>query len=229
MSIQTNNQNNRNRTNRRRNSSRRNYPRFGSTIPNLIYANNFPQEMKVCLNYSDFQSYTGSAGLNNDKMFRLNSINDPDLSGVGHRPMSYDLWKLSYNRYRVDAVDVEFTVPYCSADSAVVSVLANNSTTAITVPNVLLESSLAKTRYYSKGGPAVTIRMHVNLANLNGVTRATYNADDRYSAPFGSDPTENLILHASWYDPAGNAVVINSITKLCYKTTLFDPIQQALS
>ena len=45
------------------------------------------------------------------KIFRLNSIYDPDLDLVnGHQPLGYDQWSTFYNKYRVYKAVVRATI-----------------------------------------------------------------------------------------------------------------------
>lgn len=62
------------------------------------------------------------------RLFRLNSLYDPDLSGLGTQPVGYDQWAAFYNKYRVVSTEVEirvenrlaesFTVVYFPTDTA---------------------------------------------------------------------------------------------------------------
>lgn len=194
-----------------------------------MYSQVFPREMKVTMKYSDLRSFTTSGATANDKLYNLNSINDPDYTGVGHRPAGYNEWAAFYNRYRVDHCKVRFSVSYTSADSLICAILGNNSTTALTVANDVLESPLTRSKHYSKNAAAISITKSYDLANINGVARSRYNSDDAYSAPFGSDPTEKLMLHTMLFDPAGNNVVVNCSLEMELLVTLFDPKQLPVS
>lgn len=67
---------------------------------------NVPDETCLKLVYSDFRTMT--AGTNQaNYVYRLNSLFDPDFSGVGGQPDGFDQWKLLYGVYRVVATKVE--------------------------------------------------------------------------------------------------------------------------
>lgn len=58
------------------------------------------QKVRTALVYADTK--TISPGLGNAKhTFRLNSIQDPDFTGIGHHPAFHDKWSLLYAKYRV--------------------------------------------------------------------------------------------------------------------------------
>ncbi len=44
------------------------------------------------------------------RLVRLNSLYDPDLSGVGSQPVGFDQWSAFYNRYRVISTNVQIRV-----------------------------------------------------------------------------------------------------------------------
>ena len=56
----------------------------------------------VKLRYCDTISINPPAGgLTGQHLFRVNSLNDPDYTGIGHAPLGYDEWSQFYTRYCV--------------------------------------------------------------------------------------------------------------------------------
>jgi len=200
---------------------------FNGIIPNQLYATTFPREMKVTLRYAAFLAQTSTATLALDNVFNLNSIFDPDRTGSGHQPMGHDQWQAFYNRYRVDACKIKITWTDAPTTGSIVGLLGNNDATSITDPGTVVESPLSTWKGMAPNGPAVTITKVFDLAVLNGVTRATYNADDRYSSPFGSSPTEVLVGHVVSYSVA--AYTFSYAVQCEYMVTLFDPLQLSYS
>jgi len=56
--------------------------------------------------YSDFRTMTASTN-QAEYVYRLNSLFDPDFTGVGGQPDGFDQWKTLYTNYRVVACGVE--------------------------------------------------------------------------------------------------------------------------
>lgn len=208
-------------------TSTRNQVTFRSAVPNELYSSSFPREMKVTLKYSEFFNSTSSAGLLLDQQMNLNSIYDPNRTGTGHQAQAYDQWALFYNRYRVDGCRVTVTWTVAPNLGATLCILGSNDTTSIVDPSIITESPMCTIGHMAAGGPAVRCTKYFDLAALNGVSRSVYNADDRYSAPFGSSPTETIIAHiGSWEN---SSFTYSFHVQMEFYTTLFDPVQLPLS
>lgn len=128
--------------------------------------------------------------------FNLNSIFDPNRSGVGHQPYGHDTLQTLYNRYRViscgyriQAVQTATGVPIQLACQP-----ANEQLTYTTISE-MKENPRAKYVTVSPGAPAVYLTGKVYLPSLVGRTKAQYMADDRYQAEYGASPAENAILN----------------------------------
>lgn len=73
-----------------------------ATIPMNFGKNiGFPQQIKVRMKYVDEFVLSSTAGSTATQTFRMNSIFDPDYTGVGHQPYGHDQWTPLYNKYTV--------------------------------------------------------------------------------------------------------------------------------
>lgn len=103
-------------TSRRAITANSNETKFRSYVPRTIGNDyGFPDKLVTTLRYVDTIRLTGAAGVPGANTFRMNSLNDPDLSGVGHQPMYYDQLcgasgTAPYSRYRV--LGSKITVKY---------------------------------------------------------------------------------------------------------------------
>ena len=77
-------------------------PRF--TMYNRLLA----QKLTTKLTYCDTKTITPGSTMANH-VFRLNSIFDPDFTGVGHQPGFHDQWANLYNQYRVTSAEWTLT------------------------------------------------------------------------------------------------------------------------
>lgn len=62
-----------------------------------------PRTKVVKLPYASmkFSLESSNTGIPDSRVFNLNSLFDPDVTGTGHQPMGFDQWKTFYNYYKV--------------------------------------------------------------------------------------------------------------------------------
>jgi len=120
----------------------------------------------------------------------LNSLYDPEQTGVGHQPYGYDQLATLYNRYRV--IGASWSVVCMKQTSAIcLSALpANESTPAITSGAQMRENPRAKFVYQNPGSPLKIVKGYTSIPSLIGRTKAQYMADDRFQADVNSNPQE---------------------------------------
>lgn len=68
---------------------------------------NFPQTKTVALRYVQTFSLNAGSGSTAVQVFRGNSINDPDYTGIGHQPMFSDNYAAIYGAYRVNYATIK--------------------------------------------------------------------------------------------------------------------------
>lgn len=213
----------RNTNNNKKNKNKKQVRNFGTTIPNAPYTPAFPRQMEVTLKYASNLTIVTTTGLAYDHQYNLNSIFDPDRTGTGHLPLAYNQWSAFYSRYRVDGARVRVSWLNSSSLGQMCSIVGSNNTPSLTSPELAIENPLSLSRGMAQNQPAVILTRYYNLANVAGVTRIVYNADDRFQAPFGSSPTELLIMHVVTDTPTSVTLYIN--VQIEYFCTLSDAIQ----
>lgn len=183
------------------------------------------------LNYSDIrQTSSTGLGLTGDYVYNLNSIHDPDRSGTGHQPMGHDQYIQFYNRYRVHKVKYQIIFCALTALPTNVGIFPYNSAGSLN-DNVLLELTDKGKMNTIRSDGTSSCRMSgvVDLALLNGSTTAAYNADDRFQAQTGADPTELMGLHITCSNSSVGLTTVEYILKLSYYVEWFDPVALAQS
>jgi hypothetical protein len=185
-----------------------------------------PPQIEVPLSYSARLIFNGAVTV--DNVFNLNSLFDPDRSGVGHQPLGFDQWSAFYNRYRVDKADVIVDFSNNAASSFNCLIEGNNDATAI---GTLAQFDAAVESPYCSaaslgtltGIPVKRLKRSFDLARVTGVTRAKYKNDDLYSATTGANPTEVITLHVAVQDP-GFAINVQAYVRvqIKYHATFWD-------
>lgn len=172
-------------------------------------------------------------GVVQSQVWNLNSIFDPNRTGLGHQPYGHDTFLTLYNRYRVIGCSYAINIAQ-QGDTAtnqlpvVLGALPSNEVDTVSNMSELREKPRSKYIVQMYGSPSRTLRGYVSIPSLIGRTKAQYMADDRFQAQFGASPSESAILNTYIGMPNDNSVggsmlsVQYSIT-LVYHVECFDP------
>lgn len=151
-----------------------------------------PQRFITKLKYGDYVS-TDATG---QYKFNLNSLWDPNRTGVGGQPYSFDTMATLYNRYRVISCGWRIQ---CMRDSAGIAIqlggVPSNEDLTISSMSQLRELPRAKYILQNPGAQVVTLKGKSYLPSLVGRTKAQYMADDSYQAQVTGSPGELCILN----------------------------------
>lgn len=204
--------------------------RRDAMIPTVVRDHlHFPAGDRIIttLNYGDlFQTSSTAIGIYQEQNIRLNSMQDPDFTGGGHKPYgSNELFAL-YKRYIVTRCDWKIKGFATASLGWLTTIPMNTATTPATLSLALEEprckvQSLLPTQYTELSGS-------IDLAELAGVTRTTYMADDRFQAINGNNPLETLILHLGVSGPSGLTTMSYAL-QLTYHVQFYDAIELAQS
>lgn len=215
----------------KRRTWRRRRPRNQMSIQRGL---NFANQQLVTMRYVDtIQLNPAAAGLATTYQFRANSIQDPDLSGVGHQPLSHDEWSNFYWHYMV--VGSKINVKFLSRDTTnnantIVGVLTRSTTTpGIVNATTLIEQG--KTGY-SIIGNATGGKTYANKNAYFSMKKFFGIKDVRdaiggsqFKTPFGSNPTEDVIyeVFVNNMDALQDAATIDCLVTIDYCVMLIEP------
>jgi len=192
----------------------------------------FPDKFVTRLKYCESINLTAAASMTNTT-FRLNSIFDPNLSGVGHLPVYYDQLASLYGRYRVLGSKITVTFSVISPPSltavnytpTVCGIICSNSNSlAALAVDTLMEQNdgdVKVLRDKSADGQVVCTQTFSPNRDLgNGAV------DDTNAAPFGSNPTSVYYAHVfknDSYSPANTS--IQAFVKIEYLVEAFQRLE----
>lgn len=164
--------------------------------PSVSYLTGAADTARVALRYVEGIGLdTASTGYA-EKVFRMNSIYDPNFTDAGHQPLFYDQWATIYDRYRVTEVEAYFQfVSASGAEGYVVGMIPTHSSSTATGYSDQFEEPHAI--FKAIGGvstPVRALRGKWKLPQLFGLTAMEYS-DLSYCADFGSNPADVYFLH----------------------------------
>lgn len=184
----------------------------------------FAQRYITKLKYSEALNINGSGPL--AYRWSLNSLYDPNFSGIGHQPYGFDSLASLYGRYRVISCSyVISAAPVNSTYIRVAALPANQQVNALTLSE-MCENPRCK---FITQAPNAALKMltgKVYLPSLVGRNKAQYMADDRYQAQTNASPQEIALLNVFGQDMAdgANTVSVSFTITLEYTVEFFDAI-----
>ena len=152
----------------------------------------FAQRYITKLKYSE--ALTLSALNSYQYVFNLNSLFDPNRTGVGHQPYGFDQLANLYNRYRVIACRYIVNGYSGSVPVRYGTIVSNETPVTITSMSELAENPRAQTRVQVPGGNTTQIRGTAYIPSVVGRNKAQYMADDRFQAQTTASPAELALL-----------------------------------
>lgn len=186
----------------------------------LSNLNPIPARQIVKMKYADV--FTTSVANAYNYNYNLNSIFDPNRTGVGHQPYGHDQLSTLYNRYRVIACSYVVQAYSGSYPIRFGTLPANEVKTVGTIAE-LIENPRAQYKLQIPGGSTQLLRGKVYIPALMGRTKTQYMSDDRYQAQFGTSPQELAILNMSALTMTEVGTDVNFQITLEYTVEVFDP------
>lgn len=182
----------------------------------------FPKSMYTWMTYEQiFGVSNGGAGtFGSDQTFRLNSVFDPDLTGVGHQPYGFDQLSGIYANYKVLRCRVSLWAqnPTDKTQGAYVGVSVQSSSDTNTpmankLPQTIGERPNCNLIYVSGTGEQSNYStFEIPLNEVLGLSREEFlkDVEDTCSA-IGTNPSKAALLSLAMADPGG-AASVGSVT-----------------
>lgn len=202
---------------------RRRFVRYGAP---------FPGTRRVLLKYAYFGNLTSTAGATDSNLFRVNSIYDPDQSGLGNQPRYYDqlLGATLYRKYRVDKLGYRVTFVNKQDNDVLVGVRFRPTTGfATTCTDMWYEKELGLSRVHTLmsntlDGCRRTISGTITLPRVMAVSAKKYKSENEYSGAWGGNPTNiGYMAVQACDDPMTEGIAnVDIYVTLWFYCTLFD-------
>jgi len=136
-------------------------------------------------------------------VFSLNSLFDPNVTGVGHQPTGFDQLMAIYEQYTVYGVKYRIQVDNNDgAQSACHGVTISDSSTTQTDPRVYIENGQTQWQLVSRStsNNISTFSGYIDLSKVHGIPMKQYMNEDVYAGTVGTSPNEAAFLHV-WAAP----------------------------
>ncbi len=190
----------------------------------LVQPTLFPVEFKGVMTYTSYFALTPAAGAISDQVFRLNSIYDPDYSGVGSTVMGYTQANALYQRYRVLAARVHVQWDNMSSDPVVAYAVASpNTTISSNIGTIQAQRLSWSSPVAGKGGPPKTHTLSMPIYKVFGVPQMQVRTEHDFAAALGANPSNSVYLHVGIYQNGSSSGNCNVFIKIEYEVILSMP------
>lgn len=217
---------------------------YRSVVPRIRNPDyGYPDKLVTKLRYVDVVNLTAAGITVGSNVFRMNSLFDPDLSGVGHQPMYYDQFcgavgSAPYSRYRVlsSKITCRFTMLFAPANAALVNYgpvmvgLAATNASGLygTTTSALCEASNAQWSWLGDKSAGNNVKI-LTATYVPSRDLGMNDGDDTLGALYNANPTE--VFHCTpWkIDYNGTAASVAVSVEIIYNVEFFDRNEVAQS
>lgn len=184
------------------------------------------------ITYYEVVSITTGVSAAGNYVFSANGCYDPNITGTGHQPMTFDQMMLSFDHYVVK--NAVCTVTFRNSSTTlplVVALSLNSGSTPITDYTRLAENgTIVRERMpqYPYTGSTATLKYAMNMAKFSGVPNVRDNPDLAGTA--AANPAEQSYFHLSGWNPeTADQVTFSGEVFIEYDVVFFEPRKNSSS
>lgn len=227
-----------NRSSSKRRRISRNPRRRFANAKRRFYGRRIPKSMSTPVPFKAFKklfyTHTGqitcgfhsTVPMTGYQLFRVNSIFDPDYTGVGAQPLWADQFNLLYGRYRVHGMKYKLTVT-CADNNRMTQIAlcpAVNATLETTWQTMAERSESRVIIVPPVGATPKVVRGYIPTGRIWGLTKQQMKEDEDFIALFGTNPTKTTILQIYGVTSAASAVIDFKLD-MTFLTELIDRVK----
>lgn len=181
---------------RKRKTVRKTYKRKSRTVPRTPGP---PKYQSVKLRYTHLYLANVLPGNVATQVYRLNSLFDPDYSGVGYQPYYHDQYSALYDNYRVYGCKVYVKVSCASSTTNMFHptvLIAPTDQASVSWGNMQNACNARKAQFRNlvPGQSVSTFKAYYSIADVMGVAKREVASDDNYSAAVSANPNSVAYL-----------------------------------
>jgi hypothetical protein len=169
-----------------------------------------------------------------ERWYRLNSIFDPDGTGVGHQPLYHDQLANIYQAYRVHGAKVIVNISNASVSANIQTHIAffpvrDDLTTPSSIDQAV-EQWRCRSVILPTDGTSVTFAQYYDCAKIQQVSKLRYKSSDDFMAGMGANPTRDTNWHMLVQSrDQSSSVTVNYTIEIIYYVELFGLVMPSTS
>lgn len=167
-----------------------------------------------------------------DQIFRLNSLYDPDETGVGHQPYGFDQLALLYRRYKVSAVLVEIIArdpldEGCYIGMQVIPPSGTGNLVGKTLDEIKERPMCAVRGIPNTGSQKVYLKQWIPIQTVSGLSPIQFKANSEdFTASVSGSPNSIPRLQLATLNNKSTASNFTLTVKLTFYAMFYDRIIQ---
>ncbi len=206
-------------------------------VKNLPLVTTTPSSQRILQTFSYGAALTeGAAGGGVSYFYRLNSVYDPDASGVGTTAGGYSTWAALYLNYKVHRATVRIQGTGTAASGAFIQCVVAPVAGQAVVPSnpalrKMIPDSVFRTIVPQANGGKTTFEIvrSYDLAKISRVTKSQYANDMDFSGLVGSNPARQIYLMVAGLTGSSASVgTISFAIQITYEVEWFNPVPMQL-
>lgn len=199
---------------------------------NIVSAYNPIRSSHLCkFKYYEFAvpMVVSAIGVHTPRLFRANSINDPDQSGTGHQPRGHDTMATLYRHYTVvgSKITVTWTMNTNSTVDCRVGIALRGTSTTEDIYSYMEHGNVV--HGVIPGGNSDKLTLSKTFSTKRFFRRSP-KGDSTLKALFGANPSEEAFFHLFGQSLSGEDTTDYYVdVKLSYICILSEPLELGIS
>jgi len=187
----------------------------------------FPSMHTCTMRYNAVVALAPAAGSVATNVFRLNSVFDPDYTGVGATVAGYTSLAALYGKYRVLGFSMKIEYMNYGAAPLTCFVAVNPVTTVgVDITAILRQRHVWYRGICSKDGSGtITHVVRGSVSSVYGVPRAQVRSEDDYASVTGSNPNNPVFAHVGVYADGAAAGTANAHVSIDFNVVWSLPLE----
>jgi hypothetical protein len=187
----------------------------------------FPDRMRGKQAWSGTYNFAPVASAVGSTVLRLNSVYDPDYSGVGSTAYSFTQLAAVYGRYRVVSAVVNLDIYVTGSAAMTAFAVASPATTLGTSFADIVAQRHVWTAPVVGGGQPAKKRLYITTAKVYGTSEKAVMMEDDYCGLSSGNPNNGTFLHLGFFNPTAGALAGTITARIVYDVEWSLPLKQS--
>lgn len=197
----------------------------GVSTPKLLLSS----QLRGVVTYNTVVGKAPAAGAVDVQVFRMNSVYDPDFTGIGSSIPAYSQLSAMYGRYRVLACKITVSFVNTSAATPLTCFVACTpaTTVGVSMPQIMGQRHVWAKSIGSYNSQPLTHVVNASVGKVYGVPELQVLTEDDFAAVVGTNPNNGVYAHIGLYANGPVGATANLHVRIEYDVVWSLPLELA--